>query len=180
MAVVLAIPRLFDAVAATLAVRQPHVKLSFGWREPSKQNPGVHRIVCVPGDEAGKLGVINAPRLDGRPRSVAALEELCTWEIMSGSPAREVERAQYQVTRELFDAWLLAVYEAARGTYRIVSATWIDAKKERRFGAAIRVVLAVQAPVPRMQTAVGVPIDTGALIDVSELDVTEQINTEVE
>jgi hypothetical protein len=100
---------------------------------------------------------------------------LFTVEIVAFDKAAPTsERAQYIAARFLFDAWYRAVYLAARGNFEIVSTSWLNSKKEARAGAGIRVVASIGALIPDTQQPYA-PIDTKAVIDVAELDVTEQI-----
>lgn len=150
----------------------------FGWREANRQGVGA-RIVWIPGDDpTGNLGVLNAPkypnRLDpGRP--LATLEELFTIYITSSDAStgkRNDERAQYHIVRLLYDAWWRAAYLAAHGTIRVVSQGWITDKNERRAGAGIRLVGAIQAMIPdETPTIVDPPLR--AEITPEELDVTD-------
>lgn len=179
----LALPLLYDAVrtrmdADTLALdpEATPVPQPFGWREPAKRT-GTMRIVWIPGDdESGDLGEFGAARNPGRnPRSLATLRELFTVYIEAVDPsAPESELAQYTATRLLFDAWLRAVHLAAHGTFTIESTGWVIEKATRRYGATLRVLGSIEAMVPDAPLAVA-PVDTRALIDVEELDVTEQM-----
>lgn len=175
MAIIFAITKLHDDVVAQFAADGTNVPNYFGWRESAQHRAGP-RIVWIPGDANGSLGALGPARFPGRdPRPLATLFELVTVEISAHNPlAAENERAQYQVVRELFDAWYRAVHLAAHGTFQIVSSNWIAEKKERRHGAALRVVLAVQAMIPD-EPAEFAPVDTSAVIDVAELDHEETI-----
>lgn len=178
MAIVLALPRLFDAVVARFAAESVLVPNAFGWRAPA-QRPGVaRRIVWVPGDdESGDLGELGPAKQPGRnPRPLATLDELFTVYIeardTSSASVAENERAQYQITRELFDIWYRAVYLEAHGTIRIESSAWVIDKKERRAGAAIRVLCTIEAAILDEEEGTA-PTDTGASIATSEYAVTE-------
>jgi hypothetical protein len=174
VAIVFAIPRLFDAVVERFALDGTAAMQSMGWRAPAEQVRSGRRIVWIPGDDGGNLGVIAAPKFLGtNPRQIATLLELCTVEIYAyDATASANERAQYQAARELYDAWVRAVELAAHGTYQIVSSKWVGGDRTLRAGASIRVVLALQAPIvdAPVETA---PVDTGADIGMHELDVTE-------
>jgi hypothetical protein len=183
MAVILALPRLFDAVvahfAAELAEDATPVPQAFGWREPAKRTGSTTRIVWVPGDDAnGDMGEVLPAKQPGRnPRSLGTLDELFTVYIEAVDvSAYETERAQYQVVRELFDAWWRAVYLAAHGTVAIQSAGWVIEKKERRHGAALRVLCAVQAMIPDAPLELA-PVDVRAVVDVEALDHEESFET---
>lgn len=179
----LAITTLYDAVAQRFVDDGLTVPMAFGWRSSAQVGvTPLRRIVWIPGDENGNLGAILPPKYPGfnpllGARPLATLEELVTIEITSyDTTASENERAQYQATRELFDQLIRAVYLAAHGTYRYVSQKWITVRKERRFGAAIRVVLAVQAVIPDAANAIeSVSADAVAALNLAELDVTESI-----
>lgn len=183
MAIVLALPKLYDDVVARFEAEAPGaVKQSFGWREPPKQRVGPS-IVWVPGAPGGSIGKIGPARNPGRnPRPLGTLEELFHVFISGHAPsAHEDERAQYQAARELFDAWYRAVYLAARGTFEVLSNDWqaVGVVNQRRHGAAIRVVCTIQAMVPD-QVFEAAPVDTVAEINVDELDVSEQQTIEAE
>jgi hypothetical protein len=176
MAIILALPKLFDDVVARFAAEGTVVPNLFGWRTPPQKLVTSSRICWVPGDDSGALGeLLPARHPGGNPRSLATLGELFTVWIVTSDPdaaKRENERAQYQSARELFDAWWRAVYLAAHGTVRVESASWVPEKKERRFGAAILVVGVIEAMVPDEEHD-SAPVDTKAVIDVTELNVTE-------
>lgn len=139
------------AIASATAASVTPVPNRFGWREPAKRGASP-RITWVPGDDAsGTLGEVGPARSPGRTpaRPLATLHELVTVYIEGLDPsALENELAQYTATRLLFDAWMRAVYLAAHGTFRVVSDTWVTETKERRHGAAIRVVLSIAAMIP--------------------------------
>jgi hypothetical protein len=184
MSVILALPRLHDAVVARFAldaaVADPPVtapEQPFGWR-PVAQQPHGHRIVWVPGDDSngdlGELGPAKYP--GGLPRTLGTLGELFTVYLEAHDiTAPENERSQYIASRLLFDAWVRAVHLAASGTFSIVSANWVDSKKERRFGATIRVVAMIEAAIADSAAAIASLTDARALLDVALLDHEEQI-----
>lgn len=180
MAIVFALPRLFDAVVARFAAEGTAVEQFFGWLVPAEQMRTNARITWTPGDKNGVLGAVAPPKYTGQvpSRQLATLLEQCTVEIYGFDPAhRTVERAQYQITRELFDAWLRAVDLAAHGTYQIVASEWIGGDRTRRTGASLRVVFWIQAPVfDEAIATTTAPPDTGAELDVHELDVTEHLS----
>ena len=177
MAIKLALPDLFDAVVTRFAAEGPWITPPvidppadgvpvpnvFGWQAKNQQitNDGKSftgsRIAWIPGDDnGGSVGAIKAARQPaGNPRSLHTLAELCTVYLTGfDTTAPENERKQYEATRLLYDAWLRAIYLKAWGTYAIVSTTWVTSKLERRHGAAIRVVLAIEAAVPDFVEAV--------------------------
>src|SRR5262245_16062971 len=103
---VLALELLYDAVIARFLLEGPAaVAQPFGWRESAQQHVGP-RIVWVPGDPVGGLGVINAPRNPGtEPRSIGTLIERFHVIISHQDPEDpENERLQYRCTRLLHDA----------------------------------------------------------------------------
>ena len=178
MAVVFALPRLFDAVVAQFAADGTLAEQTFGWLAPAEQVRTNARITWTPGDKNGVLGAFGPPKYNGMPaRQIATLFELCTVEIYAFDPAqRTVERSQYQIVRELFDAWLRAVDLAAAGTYLIVGSEWVGGDRTRRSGASLLVVFSVQAPIVDEPTATATaPADTGAEIEVHELEATDVI-----
>ncbi len=174
MATRFALTALFDAVVSQFATDGTSVPNIFGWREQAKHLTAAPRITWQPGDEKGDMGPFLPARNPGRnPRPLATLGELCTIDITGyDATAPEDERKQYEATRLLFDAWHRAVYLAAFGTYELQSTTWDFSKKERRHGATIRVVLAVQAMLPDAAVEIA-PTDTHAELDVTELNVTD-------
>lgn len=181
MSEVLALPILHSAVvarfAADAAAQVPPATpppQPFGWREPAKRS-GTMRIVWVPGDdESGELGTLASARQPGRnPRPLATLHELFTVYIEAVDPSGyEDEKKQYAAARWLFDAWWRAVHLAAYGTVELRSAAWVTTAKERRYGATLRVLCAIQAMIPDSPLELA-PADTKASIATSELDATE-------
>lgn len=171
MSDVLSLEYLYDAVVARFAAEAaaedpPGVPppQAFGWREPAKR--GAQRIVWVPGDDVtGDMGAPGSARNPGgNPRPLATVHELVTVYIEGAdTSAPEDERAQYRATRLLFDAWLRAVYLAARGMFTLRSHRWVNERSTRRFGATIRVVLSVEAAVPDRPYET-VPVDAIALV----------------
>lgn len=175
MAITLALEKLYTDVRDLL----PDVPQPFGWREPTKKGDSP-RIVWVPGDDNGSMGELGGARYPGRmPRPIATLAELFTVYIFAQDQLDpEDEFKQYKAARLLFDRWLGAVYRSAHGTFRIESNDWVTDAKERRFGACITVLAAIDAMVPDLDdtdlpavAATGL----GASIEVTELDVTETV-----
>jgi hypothetical protein len=130
----------------------------------------------------GAAGSLAPPRNPGGiPRSLATLLEHFYVIISSQDPSDpENERLQYRTTRMLHDYWLRAVYHAAHGTYDIQAEEWNTTKLERRFGTAIVVIGVIQSAVLDVgpdgtDGGVWAPADTGAVIENSELDVTETL-----
>ena len=168
---------LYEGVTALFAAEGRDVPMSFGWLASSEQMAGDHRIVWIPGDDGDGLGAIGAPKYPGgNPRRIANVDELARVEI-TGSSAEDEESAQYDAARGLFDAWLLAMHRKAHGRYRLVSAKWVGGDRARRMGATLRVTFAVQSPVLD-QIVPAAPVDTSAVLDVAELDHTEQLEVE--
>lgn len=161
----LAIPFLIQKVKDRFTAESTNVPNLFGWK-PIHRQGSAPRIIWVPGDDTnGSLGDVDAPRLPGRnPRPLANLHELVTVYISGAdSTAPEDEDKQYIATRFLFDAWYRAIYRAMPGQISVKSAAWKIDKNERRRGAAIRVLLAVDAMIPDSAYAVA-PADTNAEI----------------
>lgn len=175
MADTLALEKLYQDVVARFTAEGTSCTSLFGWRIPAQQVIG-SRIAWVPGDQSGNAGQDGPARNPGRnPRPLGTLNELFTVIISSSDPTDpENELKQYKATRLLRDAWHRAVYLAARGTFAIQSETWIIDKNERRFGTALRVVVAIQSMIPDepIETA---PVDTSAVINVATLDQTETL-----
>ncbi len=148
----------------------------FGWREPQKNKRTASRIVWVPGDPSGSAGRVGPARNPGRnPRPLGTLNELFHVVITAVTKEhKENERLQYRAARILYDAWYRAVYKAAHGTFAVESTVWNISKNERRHGAELIAVCTIQAMIPDKAYATA-PVDTSAVIDVSLLDVTEQI-----
>lgn len=169
MTAVFALSKLFDDVSARFADEHTNVQNVFGWREPEKRT-GAMRVVWVPGDDKGDAGKIAPPRNPGgNPRSLGTLLESFTVYCEGVDASQpENERAQYEAARAVYDTWFRAVYLAAHGTYTVEKTEWLIDKKERRYGATIRVVCTVQAKIPDTASAV-MPADATAIIGM-ELD----------
>lgn len=158
MAVILALPKLFDAIASAL----PDVRCDFGWKAaPTQIEAATQRVVCVPGGPTGDAGIIDTARFPGRDlRPLATLQERATWYLFAQDISDDSDRAQYQATRELFDAWYLQAYLVAHGTWTLDSIRWVNERVTRRRGAELEVVMSLQAmlpdvPVERMPTTAG-------------------------
>lgn len=170
----LALPKLYDDVVARFQTENPKVEQYFGWREPSKHKTASSRIVWVPGDPQGSTGSIQPARNPGRnPRPLATLAELFTVHISGRDfDYPEDERKQYRATRLLYDLWYRAVHLAAYGTFVVNSNTWNTDKNERRHGAEIVSICAVEAMIPDTPNALA-PDDADVEISTSLDDVTE-------
>lgn len=175
MADQLALPWLYSRVVHRFSIEGTNVPNLFGWRESAQQSATNKRIIWIPGDPGGALGPLSAARgPGGSPRSLATLLELFTVEITAHEPASpEVELSQYQAVRELYDAWYRAVYLEAHGTVAVLSQSWMNLRKERRYGAGLRVVCQIQSVVP--DSALEVVTVENAAIDVEKLGETEQM-----
>jgi hypothetical protein len=139
---------LTDVSPAPLAT----VNHRFGWRAIDEQGPSTPRLVWVPGDDSngglGEMGPAHFPG-DSPERSLMTMGELVTVYVEDFDATNpEDEATQYKAVRALFDAFMRAVYRAAKGTFLVRSAAWVIDKKVRRRGAAIRVLLAVDAKIP--------------------------------
>jgi hypothetical protein len=172
----IALGKLYEAVKdrfvrdGRAAVAQP-----FGWREPAKQRQTIERIVWVPGDDtSGDLGKVGAPKYPGgNPRALATIGELFTCYVSSHDPTDPTnEFKQWRASRLLFDEWLRAVRLSANGLYEIVRSTWVIDKTQHRYGAAIRVLGAIQSTIPDY-TLSAAPVNTKAAVTVVELDRSE-------
>lgn len=146
----LALEHMFDSVVTSFTSDGINAVNYFGWRESAQHRDQVlPYIVWAPGDPSDSLGDLGAARYPGaQPKPLALLTELFTVYITAHDPsAIEDERAQYHVTRLLYDAWFRAVYRAIHGTFKVRSQQWLTGKTERRFGATLRVVCQVDAPI---------------------------------
>jgi len=151
MAVIFALENLFDKVVQRFADEKTLIENTFGWKEPPRQGGNPNRIIWTPSDGSSALGDLGGPRYPGGlpARPLAMLNELFTCLIVGADPqAKEDDRAQYHQARLNYDAWLRAVYLAAVGTFAIKSQAWDMTRKEGRFGAALKVVGAIQAVIP--------------------------------
>jgi len=159
MSETLALPLLFDAVAARFALDESPVVFEYGWKEAAKQlnqgPDGAARIVFVPGDEKFKLGKDLPVDKPGRnPRSLGTLEELFTVFIWAVDATATTERAQASAARKLYDQWYRAAYLATHtdgdnglGPLTIVDQRWNKEKIESSFGAEIIVTATIQAAI---------------------------------
>lgn len=175
MADTLALEKLYADVVAQFAADGTTADQPFGWR-PDVQQVIAPRITWQPGDASGSLGKMAPPRNPGRnPRPLGTLLELFTCVISAQDPTDpEDELKQYKLTRLLYDAWYRAVYLNAYGTFSIERSDWVRVGviTQRRFGTAIRVVGTIQSMIPDAVLD-SVPVDTVAVIGVSELNVTQ-------
>jgi hypothetical protein len=173
----LALEQLYDAVVARFTADGTVATSAFGWREPARQTPPPS-CRWYPGDPSGSLGELGAPKQPGRmPRSLGTLGERFTVVIAShDATAPDDERKQYKATRLLFDDWWRAVYLAAYGTVRVVSARWVIEKVERRYGATIEVVCAIEAMLPDAAQATA-PTDVRAVVTVEQAGNEETFET---
>lgn len=178
MAIVLALPKLFDDVVAAFAADGMVTPQVFGWRDPGQRVIDGDRIIWTPGDdEDGAFGEIGAAKQPGRnPRPLGTVFELFTVRIVAADTDNpENERAQYQAVRELYDAWYRACWNAARTTFSVQDQRWLIEKKDRRYGAGLRVLCTVEAMIPDGPAAVDVSTGLGVKADNSTtvLNVTE-------
>lgn len=180
MAITTALEHVYNAVVARFASEGTAAVNVFGWREPSRQPAALAspiprgRIVWTPGGASGSLGALKSARNPGRdPRPLATLGELVTCTISAADMAApEDELAQYRITRLLYDAWFRAIYKAFHGQFAISDQTWIEDANERRRGAAIRVVVELDAMIADLP-ATFAPVDTIAAVTTTMLDVTD-------
>jgi hypothetical protein len=173
---ILALEHLFDAVVARFAADGMNVPNTFGWLAPSARGPAT-RITWAPGDTTGVLGEMRPPTRPGNnPRSIATLGELVTVTIEAkDDTAQADERKQWRAARLLYDAWWLAAYLALPGQLRVRSAAWLRDRKVLVEGAALRVVLEIDAMIPDVAREVA-PADAAFAGTVSELDQDDVVN----
>lgn len=146
----LAVENLYDSVAASFTENNINAENVFGWRTPAQYSSELPRCAWVPGDDkSGTLGELGGARNPGQdPRALAQLGELFTVYLTAADPRDpENELAQYRATRWLYEAWYVAMYRAAHGTFKVRSQAWVTTKRERSYGATIRVLCEVQAPI---------------------------------
>lgn len=179
-----AIPNLYAAVKARFTLDSTQVVNLFGWRTPDQRIVQGARICWLPGDdESGDAGALAPAKYPGGyPRSLGTLRELFTLIILvsdQGNPENEL--AQYNATRLVFDAWYRAAYLAAYGTFEVQDVSWLNGVKDRRYGAGMRVLVAIDSMIPDStplgptyvdaNTGVDVETDfTTTLAGVSEID----------
>ncbi len=161
---------LLDRVRARFTAQGIAAENVFGWREPAQHARG-DRVAWVPGDQSGSMGTVTGGKRGMRPRSLATLNELFTVWISAADPANiESEAAQYHAARVLYDAWYEALYKAAHGTFTIKTEQWLTGRSERRYGAACKVVIELQAAIPERSATDTAPVDTAANITVNLVD----------
>lgn len=182
MAVTLALPRLYQAVVARFLAEAPTpgnpiATQYFGWREVAKQHPGP-RIVWVPGLPNGEMGPLEPPRFPGRRAAGRPLhntpEAFHCFVTGYDDTAKTDELLQYTAARLLYDELIRAIYLEAHGTIGASKASWVTDKKEFRAGATLLFTSSVQA-VHTDREAATAPADTGAILQIEELDVTEEL-----
>lgn len=193
MAILTAVENAFERVTARFTAEGVTVPNYFGWNTPEKQpvqGASARRICWVPGDPSGSaVAGIEAPKTDAKvfPRSLATLVEVVRVYIFAANKALpELDQAQYNATRLLFDAWYRAMYLECRGTFAVKSVLWETSKKERRHGACLVVTLHMQAPVtdepyeddPLVEDLTSG--DVSATVTVSELDHDDVLEVEPE
>ncbi len=157
----LALEHLFDRIAAetlervppTLPSTTPPISCVFGWREPTKQTnqgpSGASRVVVQPGDQTGKLGTLDGAKLPGRnPPTVATLVELATIYLWAVDATDKSELGQYRAARRLHDLVVPIVARNFRGRWKLMSASWVRPELERRFGAELALVIALETVIP--------------------------------
>lgn len=178
MTIVLAIPRAYDEVVQRFSDEGTECDFGFGWRETQTQSSGPRRITFQPGDATGGLGDFAPARFPGgNPRPIGTLKELVTLFVEARDESNpENERAQYQATRELFDALYRALYLACHGNLEVVSSKWDTTKSVRRRGAMIVCVVSIQAALVDAPLSTA-PADTAAVITPSLDDVDDGAGT---
>ena len=171
----LALEALHDSVVARFTADSTPCTLLFGWKERAQQAIAP-RIVMVPGDETGALGEWLPARQPGRnPRSIGTLGELFHVVISAQDPtAPESDRAQYKVTRLLFDAWWRAAFLFAGARLQLVAARWLVDRITRRFGGGMVVTCTYEAMIPDAPLY-ELPFVPGADITANLVDVAEHV-----
>jgi hypothetical protein len=179
MTEILALENLYNGVRAFFDAQGWECYQPFGWREPAQQQTARNRIAWVPGDRSGFIGnMIGPSQPGGVPRYLAVIKEtfyvlISTW---ADDVEPETELLQWRSTRKLFDQWYTAATYVAHGTFELVRPEWIQLHKERRSGTALVVTMTIQSPIAdQSNDAVTAPSPVRGVIDVTELDVTEQV-----
>lgn len=177
MSTVLALELLYEDVVARFESEGATMEQPFGWREPQRRLAG-RRIVWVPGDDSD-VGEISTPTKPGRnPRPLYTLDELCTIYVEAYDQEQpENERAQWRACRLLLDDVLRALYLSAHTRVSMRGARWVtNDKNERRAGAAVRLVIAIESMVPDadVDTSTANSTTTLSLLDESNALVTEE------
>ena len=181
MTEILALEHLYNGVREYFTAQGWECYQPFGWREPAQHQTVRDRITWVPGDRTGYVGSIIGPTQPGGvPRFLATLKEtfyivVSTW---ADDAEPESELLQWRSTRKLFDRWYTAAVYTAQGTFDLLRPEWIQLHKERRSGTALAITVAIQSPIADQSddTIAGVKA-VRAVVDVTELGVTEQVIT---
>ena len=177
MAETLGLTNLFDLVVARYTAESITVPHYFGWREPAKQRDG-NRIIWVPGDPSGKLGVAAPPKYPGQRQAgkplLNTLELFHCYIVGYDKTDPSNERKQYFAARLLYDQLVRVMYQVAHGTFTMPDSTWVTDKKEFRAGATILLASSVQTVQPE-EPQQGVPANTGLIAGVEMLDLTEEL-----
>lgn len=182
MAVVLALPKLYDDVVASFAADSITCASAFGRKAENEHMVDDRRIVWIPGDPVGSVGTIGPARQPGRdPRPLGTLYETFHVVISARDLVDRTDRAQYVACRLLFDDWFRAAKKAAGSRLRIENTAWDTTKLVRELGACIRVTCTIEAALvdaPETTTATaGATAGPNASLDVTLLDVTQRITT---
>lgn len=159
---------LFAAVDARFTAEQIGAPNLFGFNVQARQTVTGPRVLWVPGDDSsGDLGEIKgANRPGGNPRNLLNVHELFTIYCVSGDvTTADDDLANYHAARILMDQVLRAVtlHCGGYGNFAVKSAAWVlrraKERQERRWGAAIRLVLARPSLVPDEVITLA-PVDT--------------------
>lgn len=179
----LALEKLFDDVVALWAVESATpVSNRFGWREVTRRDVRGSRVIWVPGDENGEMGLVEAAvqlrsSAPNTARSVGTLGEMFFVDILASDSTTDAnaenERKQYVAARFLFDAWWRAVYKSMPGRVAIVSTKWLTDHEVRRYGAGIRATCVIEAMIPDAPFELMNLDGASAVVDTTELDTTE-------
>lgn len=143
--------QIVDGTAERLPAASPSVV--FGWREPVKkdnQGPGgANRVVVQPGDAGGKVGDLEGAKLPGRnPPPIATMIEVATIWMWAQDPNDSSELGQWRAARRLHDVVVPIIIRTFRGRWKQLSKVWVRPELERRFGAEMQMVIALEAMIP--------------------------------
>lgn len=189
MSVILALEHAYTAVSTFFTENNINAVNVFGWREVDRYDRDLPGVVWTPGDESGSLGELGGARNPGQDvRPLANLGELFTVHFVAFDPREpESELAQYRCARMLYEIWYVAMYGAACGTFRVRSQKWVRGQTTiRSFGAVLRAVVEVQAPLvealpdePLVGEAYAGQSDTVGITDVTH-ELTVKLNEETD
>jgi hypothetical protein len=131
----------------------PPIACAFGWRAPAtqiNQGPaGAARVILSPGDPTGKIGSTDGADSPGRnPRPIATLHEIATLYLWARDATDASDLAQWRAARRLHDVVFPIIHRNFKGRWKELSKAWLRPELERRFGAELQIVIAVEAMIP--------------------------------